>query len=111
MSNGDKAERRKHTPESVMNHLQKCETEVGGQMEALRGELLVHKATVEKMREDWDQFMIDFSEMLTIFRSAKGFFRVLGWIGVAAKWTIGVGLLMVAVWTLITTGHWPGVGK
>jgi len=110
MTNSTK-ERRKHTPESVMEHLEKCETEVGGQMEALRLDLASHQTAVVNMKEDWEQFLEDFAEMLAIFRSAKGFFRVLGWIGVAAKWTIGVGLLVVAGWTLITTGHWPGVGK
>jgi len=107
----NQAERRKHTPESVMKHLEKCETEVGGKMEALRAEILEYKDVVSQMRADWEQFLEDFSEMLTIFRSAKGFFKVLGWIETAAKWTIGVGLLIVAVWTLVTTGHWPGAGK
>jgi len=111
MTSGQEPERRKHTPESVMKKLQKCETEVGMQIEALRGELGDHQGVVAEMKSDWDQFIIDFTEMLAIFRSAKGFFRVLGWIGVAAKWIIAFGLVVAAVWTLITTGHWPGIGK
>ncbi len=109
MSGGKGSE--KPTPESIMEKLDKCETEVGMQMEALRKELGDHQSVVSDMREDWNQFFLDFTELLTIFRSAKGFFRVLGWVGVAAKWTIGVGLFGVAIWTLVTTGHWPGMGK
>lgn len=101
----------KNTPDSVMNKLVKCETEVGMQIEALREELNDHQDIVSDMKDDWDQFILDFNEMLIIFRSAKGFFRVLGWIGTAAKWITITGIAIAAVWTLITTGHWPGIGK
>ena len=111
MTDSPSTERRKHTPDSVMKKLVKCETEVGKQMEALREELGDHQGVVDEMKADWDQFLLDFTELLTIFRSAKGFFRVLGWIGVAAKWTIGFGLIVAAIWTLVTTGHWSGIGK
>ena len=104
-------ERRKPTPESVLKKVLQCETEVGQNMEAMRSELEQHKDAFISLKEEWDEFIKDFAEMLKIFKNAKGFFTVLGWIGVAAKWTIGVGLLAVAVWTLITTGHWPGIGK
>lgn len=112
----------KHTPETIMKKLQACESELGKQMEAmreefhdnqnlLREELTDHQDIVSSMKSDWDQFLLDFTEMLSIFRTAKGFFRFLGWIGVLAKWTIAIGLVGGAIWTLVTTGHWPGAGK
>ena len=103
--------REEQTPESVMEHLKKCKTELGQQVEYLRGELHEHQNIVNELLKDWNKFREDFDELLTIFRSGRGFFKVLGWIGTAAKWTIGLGAAVAAVWILITTGHWPGLGK
>lgn len=111
MTDEPQKERRKNTPDSVMKSLKKCETEVGMQMEALRLELGEHQSIVEEMKDDWDQFLKDFKEMLEIFRSAKGFFKVLGWLGTVSRWIIGIGIVVGAIYTLVTTGHWPGVGE
>lgn len=99
-------ERRKHTPESVMRKVIQCETEVGQNMEALRSELQEHKDAFTTLKEDWDAFIIDFKELLDIFRSAKGFFKVLGWIGRAARWIIGIGIVVGAIVTFMKTGTW-----
>ena len=100
----------KHTPDSIMIKLKACETEVGMQMEALRLELDEHQSVVNDMKDDWDQFIIDFRELLVIFRSAKGFFHVLGWIGTSVKWLAVFGAAAGAVVIFIKTGHWPGLG-
>jgi len=104
-------ERRKHTPDSVMEELMTCKTEVGVQVETLRESFQEHKDDFKIMVDDWEEFKKEFAEMLKIFRSAKGFFTVLGWIAVAAKWTMIFGAAVAAVWILITTGNWPGIGK
>ena len=101
----------KETPESVMKQLTQCKTEIGQQVEYLRNELDEHQQVVIDLLDDWNKFREDFAELLTIFRSGRGFFKVLGWIGAAAKWTIGLGAATAAIWILITTGHWPGIGK
>jgi len=106
-----KKERRKHTPDSVMEELMTCKTEVGIQVENLRGSFQEHKDDFKILADDWETFKKEFAEMLKIFRSAKGFFTVLGWIAVAAKWTMIFGAAVAAVWILITTGHWPGLGE
>lgn len=99
------------TAEEYMRQLEACKTEVGQQIEALRAELNDHQHVVTSMREDWEQFIIDFKEMFTIFRSAKGFFRVLSWLGIAVKWIALTGAAIAAVWIFAKTGHWPGIGK
>jgi len=111
MSKGRTMDDDEKTPEYVMGQLLQCKTELGQQVEQLRLELTDHQQVVIDLLEDWNKFREDFAELLTIFRSGRGFFRVLGWIGTAAKWTIGLGAAVAAVWILITTGHWPGVGK
>lgn len=116
------SEESEHTPDSVMLELEKCQTEVGKQLEAMRYEfeerhnalsqdLDGHQSVVSSMKSDWDQFIIDFKEMFTIFRSAKGFFRVLGWLGTAVKWITITGAAIAAIWIFFKTGHWPGVGE
>jgi len=97
-------ERRKVTPDIVMKKLVKCETEIGMQIEALRDELCDHQGVVTEMKSDWDQFIKDFAELLTIFRSAKGFFRVLGWIGVAVRWIALSAIAIGAIWAGIKSG-------
>ena len=102
-------EERRHTPESVMRHLVKCETEVGQQIEGLNDKFNDHKESFDHLKEEWTTFQTDFAEMLTIFRSAKGFFRVLGWIGIGVRWIIYAGLFIGAIIAFIKTGQWHGV--
>lgn len=107
----DKVAEQKHTPDTVMKKLVACETEVGQQMEALRTELDEHKAIVTAMRKDWDDFLVDFKEMFGIFKTAKGGFRFMGWIGVGLKWIAISGAALTALIIFLKTGHWPGIGK
>ena len=74
---GEVEERRKHTPDSVMEELMTCKTEVGVQVETLRESFQEHKNDFKTMVDDWEEFKKEFAEMLKIFRSAKGFFTVL----------------------------------
>ncbi|MCK4870766.1 MAG: hypothetical protein KAS93_06625 [Gammaproteobacteria bacterium] len=106
MTDNSPKENQKHTPETIMKKLEKCETEVGMQMEALRNELNEHQDIVTKMHDDWEQFLADFKEMLTIFRSAKGFFTVLGWIGTAVKWIAIAGIAIGTIIAGIKSGTW-----
>ncbi len=96
----------KHTPETVMYHLKKCETEVGIQIETLREELNDHQDIVKKMHDDWEDFLADFQELLSIFRSAKGFFTVLGWVAKGIRWLALAAVAVGAVIALI-----KGFGK
>jgi len=112
----------KHTPDSVMLKLKACETEVGQQLEAMRIEfeerhnsltqdLDDHQSIVSEMKEDWDKFIKDFYEMLSIFRTFKGFIRFSGWIGIALKWAAVSGAAYAAIYMFLKTGHWPGLGE
>ena len=40
-------------------------------------------------------------DILDMFSAVKGGFRVLGWVGVAAKWIGGIAGAVAAVWALI----------
>jgi len=40
------------------------------------------------------------AEVYEILSAAKGFFKVLGWIGKAVKWAVGVGTAFIALWAL-----------
>lgn len=111
MTDSPLTERRKHTPDSVMKKLLKCETEVGIQIETLRGEFNEHKDAFKVVADDWEKFKTDFTELLNIFRTFKSAIRVLNWIAIVAKWITITGIAFVAIWTLITTGHWPGIGS
>lgn len=42
----------------------------------------------------------DTSELLDVFKSVKGGFRVLGWMGAAAKWVAGIAAAGVALWQM-----------
>jgi len=76
----------------VAKDLESCKTEVGKQIENLGSDLSVVKD--------------DIAEILSIFRSSKGFFRVVGWLGKLVIWgSIVIGGL-AAFWHLINTGEW-----
>jgi len=105
MSEADE-ESKKHTPESVMIKLEKCETEVGKQIEALRLELDDHQDIVAKMHADWEQFLVDFKELFIIFKSVKGFFKVLGWFEKGIKWVAMLGIAIGTVVVGIKSGIW-----
>lgn len=112
MTDADKpSERRKHTPDSVMEELIQCKSEVGIQVETLRSEFSEHKDAFKKVADDWEEFKTEFTELLHIFRTFKSAIQVLNWIAIAAKWITITGLAFVAIYTLVTTGHWPGIGE
>jgi len=101
------SEKAVHTAESVAKDLLECKTEVGQQVEKLNIKVEDHMTAFDQMNQDWQKFREDFSDMLHIFRSARGFFRVLGWIGTAAKWITAVGAVLGSFWYLLSNGHWP----
>lgn len=45
------------------------------------------------------------AEMVEMFRSAKGGFRVLGYIGQIVKWALAVGASAAAIWFTIKGGR------
>lgn len=49
----------------------------------------------------------DTSELLELFRAAKGGFKVVGWVGSFVKWTAAIGAAVVAVYVAIqqARGH------
>ena len=86
---------RRKTTEEVMEHLMECKTDLGQQIkdtgesiQSLKDQLAEHQKFVATLLDEWKVFQVDFKELMAIFRSGRGFFKV-----------------------LITTGHWPGMGK
>lgn len=76
----------------VADDLESCKTEVGQQIEILSNDLAVVKD--------------DIAEILSIFRSSKGFFRVMGWFGKFIIWgSVFIGGI-AALWHLLNTGEW-----
>ena len=49
----------------------------------------------------------DTSELLEMFRSLKGGFKVMGWLGSFAKWVAAIGTAIAALYALIQSarGH------
>lgn len=49
----------------------------------------------------------DTSELLELFRTAKGGFKVVGWLGFVLKWLAGVGVAVLALYAAIqqARGH------
>jgi len=76
----------------VADDLESCKTEVGKQIENLGSDLSVVKD--------------DIAEILSIFRSSKGFFRVTGWIGKLIIWGSIIAGSLTALWHLVNTGEW-----
>ena len=75
----------------VADDLASCRADVGDRIESLGNDLAIVKD--------------DIAEILSIFRSSKGFFRVVGWIGRLVIWgSIVIGGL-AAFWHLISTGE------
>ena len=76
----------------VADDLESCKTEVGKQIENLSNDLSV-------VRDD-------IAEILSIFRSSKGFFKVVGWIGKFVIWGSIFAGGIAAFMHLIGTGEW-----
>ena len=76
----------------VANDLESCKTEVGKQIEGLGNDLAIVKE--------------DIAEILSIFRSLKGFSRVWVWLGKFIIWGSVIAGGLLAFWHLISTGEW-----
>jgi len=76
----------------VANDLESCKTEVGKQIETLGNDLAIVKD--------------DIAEILSIFRSSKGFFRVIGWLGKLIVWGSIIAGSIAAFYHLVITGEW-----
>jgi len=75
----------------VADDLASCRADVGDRIEILSSDLSIVKD--------------DIAEILSIFRSSKGFFRVMGWFGKLVIWgSIVIGGI-AAFWHLISTGE------
>jgi hypothetical protein len=53
---------------------------------------------LDSMASTLDSNNRDTAELLDILRDARGFFKVTGYITVAVKWLIGVGVAAAAAW-------------
>lgn len=67
---------------------------------ALREELKKNSEATAKISE-----MV--GEMVELFSAAKGFFKMLGWIGAGVKWIAVLVAASAALWALITHGGVP----
>jgi len=76
----------------VADDLDNCRTEVGREIKHLREDLAIVKD--------------DISEILSIFRSGKGFIRVWGWLGKLIIWGSILAGGLAAFFHLISTGEW-----
>ena len=75
----------------VADDLASCRADVGDKIQVLSNDL-------SAVRDD-------IAEILSIFRSSKGFFKVVGWIGKLVIWgSIVIGGL-AALWHLVSTGE------
>jgi len=78
--------------QKVADDLASCRADVGDKIEVLSGDLAA-------VRED-------IAEILTIFRSSKGFFKVVGWLGKFVIWGSIIAGGLAAFFHLISTGEW-----
>ncbi len=78
--------------QKVADDLDSCRTEVGKE--------------IKHLREDLSDVRDDIAEILSIFRSSKGFFKVVGWIGKLVIWGSIFAGGIAAFIHLIGTGEW-----
>lgn len=74
--------------------------EIRAEQAALRAELKKNTEATTEVRELTQ-------EMVTLFDTAKGFFKMAGWIGNALKWVAGVAAALVGLWVIFKGGFPP----
>ena len=109
-------ERRKnwHTPEScpVMNDVQSQFSDGSERMRRIEENVqrvadhqVESEITRARMEEKLDTNTEITQKLLGYIESARGFFRVMGWIFEAAKWIAGVVVALGSVWLLFKDNH------
>lgn len=66
------------------------------------------EARVQTLEEDMTLLKEGMDEILDIIRAAKGFFKVLGFLGVAFKWLAGLGAAAGTAWAAWQSWGTPG---
>ncbi len=74
--------------------------EIRAEQAALRAELKKNTEATTKIKELTE-------EMVTLFDTAKGFFKVAGWVGNGLKWIAGVAAALVGLWVIFKGGFPP----
>ena len=87
-----------------MHELEQRLGAVEGMVEDLVHRLQQAENRQEEILEGVDAIRQNIQEMLDIWRSTKGFMRVLGWIGFGVKWLAVTGGAIALVWAAITKG-------
>jgi len=80
--------------EALEADLLECKTEVGKELE--RGNIRMNE-----LQDKIDSISASIEELLSIFRAANGFAKVMGWIGKILKWCAAIGVAVLAFWAAL----------
>lgn len=78
-----------------------------GIIDEIRAESAVLRDELKKNSEATAKISEMVHEMVELFSAAKGFFRMLGWIGAGVKWIALLVAACAALWALIKGGGIP----
>ena len=95
------------TLEELVDEVDDCKTQVFEQLDEGRETMKQLKTDVQHLSLQQEQLYEMVKELVDIYRSAKGFVRVLGWVGVVVKWTAAIGIPIGAFFYFLKTGYWP----
>lgn len=81
--------------------------EVSRRFEAIEGEQMVLKKAVENNIKITSGIAGDTSELLDLFKSVKGGFKVMAWLGSFAKWVAAILAAFAAIYAYVQSlrGH------
>lgn len=76
--------------EKIEKDLKMCKEHVQDRLDDGDAEMAQLRAMVEDIQNDLRSLKEDITELLEIFRASKGFVKVMGWMGIAAKWVLSI---------------------
>ncbi|WP_457321643.1 hypothetical protein [Roseateles sp. P5_E11] len=80
---------------------------INGRLEGIENRVsTIEKAVSENTRATLEGNR-DAREILELFQAVRGGFKVLGWLGTAAKWVAGVAAAVSALWVLFHQVNGP----
>jgi len=86
--------------ESVDDRLSRLEAE----MDSVVGRVNDSALHLQALDRKLDQIHDDLLELISLWRSAKGFARIVKWTGIAVRWAVGIGATIGLAWATFSKG-------
>lgn len=92
--------------ERVNERMDTIEAALESNAESVDQRLDAVETAIEGNTKTTNQTHQNTAELVEIFQAAKGGFKVVGWLGNAAKWTAGIAVAVIGVWKTMDW-KWP----